>query len=217
MSNTDDFFHNEQQAASAIKTKIVVDYFIQWARIMANVVRKNPTPSLRYVDLFVGPGRFGEGGAPSTPLLIVEHAIKTADLCSWLTCLFNDVNPDHIEKLKRNIKALPGIEKLTNQPRVRVGEIDEKLVAAFAKSNQVPSFSFIDPFGYKGLSLNLVEALVGGWGSDMVLFFSYDSINRALMNKHVTKHVDALFGKKRADSCVPRPMKSRPHSSAKNL
>jgi three-Cys-motif partner protein len=198
VSNTDDFFHNEQTAASAIKTKIVVDYFIQWARIVANVVRKNPTPSLRYVDLFAGPGRFGDG-APSTPLLIVEHAIKTPDLCSWLTCHFNDVDPDHIEKLKKNIKALPSIEKLTNQPRVRVGEIDEKLVAAFAKRNQAPSFSFIDPFGYKGLSLKLVEALVGGWGSDIVLFFSYDSINRALTNKHVTEHVDALFGKKRAD------------------
>ena len=119
MSNTDEFFHNEQTAASAIKTKIVVDYFIQWARIMANVVRKNPTPRLRYVDLFAGPGRFGESGAPSTPLLIVEHAIKTADLRSWLTCFFNDVDADHIEKLKLNIKALPGIEKLTNQPRLR--------------------------------------------------------------------------------------------------
>ena len=199
LSNTDNFFHTGQTVASAIKTKIVVDYFIQWARIIANVVRKNPTPRLRYVDLFAGPGRFGEDGAPSTPLLIVEHAIKTADLRSWLTCFFNDVDPDHIETLKKNIKALPGIEKLTNQPRLRVGEIDEKLVAAFAKSNQVPSFSFIDPFGYKGLSLTLVEALVGGWGSDMVLFFSYDSINRALTNKHVTKYVDALFGKRRAD------------------
>jgi three-Cys-motif partner protein len=185
--------------ASAIKTKIVVEYFIQWARIMANVVRRNPTPRLRYVDLFAGPGRFAEDGAPSTPLLVVEHAIKTPDLCSWLTCLFNDVDPDHIDKLKKNIKALPGIENLTNQPRLRVGEIDEKLVAAFSKSNQVPSFSFIDPFGYKGLSLKLVEALVGGWGSDMVLFFSYDSVNRALTNKHVTEHVDALFGKERAD------------------
>ena len=43
LSNSDDFFHNQQTAASAIKTKIVVDYFIQWARIMANVVRKTNT------------------------------------------------------------------------------------------------------------------------------------------------------------------------------
>ena len=77
--------------------------------------------------------------------------------------------------------------------------MDEKLVAIFAKSNNVPSFSFIDPFGYSGLTLSLVQALVSGFGSDMVLFFSFDSINRALSNDLVKEHVDALFGPTRAE------------------
>jgi hypothetical protein len=63
----------------------------------------------------------------------------------------------------------------------------------------VPAFSFIDPFGYSGLTLRLVEALVSGFGSDMVLFFSFDSINRALSNPVVKEHVDALFGRERAE------------------
>ena len=33
----------------------------------------------------------------------------------------------------------------------------------------------------------------------MVLFFSFNSINRALTNPKVAKHVDALFGKEKAD------------------
>ena len=45
----------------------------------------------------------------------------------------------------------------------------------------VPAFSFIDPFGYKGVTLELLEALMKGWGSDMALFFPFDRINAALM------------------------------------
>ncbi len=77
--------------------------------------------------------------------------------------------------------------------------MDENLVDIFAKSNNVPSFSFIDPFGYTGLTLPLVKALVSGFGSDMVLFFSFDSINRAVSNDLVKEHMDALFGHKRAE------------------
>src|SRR6185295_345518 len=83
--------------------------------------------------------------------------------------------------------------------QIRTGEVDDELVEHFASINMVPAFSFIDPFGYKGVTLELLEALMKGWGSDMVLFFPFDRINAALMNPKVAKHVDGLFGKPRAD------------------
>ena len=194
---TDQFFTTPQRAATAIKTKIVVEYFVNWARIMASVMKNEANPRLRYVDLFAGPGLID--GVKSTPLLIVEHIISKAELCEWLGCLFNDERRDYIETLRQNLEALAGYEKIKRKPRLRAGPVDAELVAMFAKSNSVPSFSFIDPFGYSGLSLRLVEALVRGFGSDLVLFFSFDSINRALSNPKVKDQVGALFGEKRAD------------------
>jgi three-Cys-motif partner protein len=192
----DRFFNTPQRAATAIKTTIVVEYFKSWSRIMASVVKNEPNPRLRYVDLFAGPGKID--GVKSTPLFIMEHVISQPRLCEWLGALLNDERADFIETLRKNLQELPGYEKLKRKPTLRVGPVDAKLVAMFAKSNNVPAFSFIDPFGYSGLSLSLVEALVSGFGSDMVLFFSFDSINRALSNPKMTDQVDVLFGARRA-------------------
>jgi three-Cys-motif partner protein len=138
-------------------------------------------------------------GVKSTPLLIIEHVISSPNLCECVGALLNDEDASYIEELRRNLEELPGYEKLKRKPRLRTGSVDEELVAIFAKSNNVPSFSFVDPFGYSGLTLSLVQALVSGFGSDMVLFFSFDSINRALSNDLVREHVNALFGPKRAE------------------
>lgn len=197
MAKNDDFFES-QRSASLVKTRIVVEYFKPWARIMANQVRNNNKPRLAYVDLYSGPGKY-EDGTSSTPLQILEHAIITPDLCEMLVTLFNDSDQEHADALVKNIRALPGIEKLRTKPQIRLGEVDDDLVAMFKKLNLVPTFSFIDPFGYKGLTLELVDALLRSFGCDMVLFFSFNSINRSLTNKFVKKHIDALFGPKKAE------------------
>ncbi len=198
MRRTDKFFDTPQRHASAIKTRIVVEYFKQWASILYGVVKTNNPPRLRYVDLFAGTGKID--GVKSTPLLVMEHVISKPELSACVGALLNDLDPDHINQLRENLKELPGYDTLKLPPRLRTGPVDEELVEIFASSNNVPSFSFIDPFGYAGLSLPLVRALVSGFGSDMVLFFSFDAINRAVSNDLVREHMDALFGPKRAES-----------------
>jgi three-Cys-motif partner protein len=191
-------FFEAQKEASRIKSAIVVKYFQAWARVMVPQVRSKANPRLLYLDLFCGPGKY-EDGSQSTPLLILAHAIATAELRDMIVALFNDADAERTEELGKHIDALPGIEKLKHKPRIRTAEVNVELVAELANVNMVPAFSFIDPFGYKGLSLELVDVLMKGWGSDMVLFFPFSRINAALTNKKVAHHVDALFGPKRAE------------------
>lgn len=191
-------FFDDQKAQSRVKSDIVVKYFKAWAAIMARQVKDEKNPRLVYIDLFCGPGKY-EDGTVSTPLLILEHVIATPDLRDKVIAVFNDADTDRTSELDKNIRALPGIETLKHEIQIRTGDVDEELTALFAGINMVPAFSFIDPFGYKGVTLELLEALMKGWGSDMVLFFPFDRINAALTNPKVMKHVDALFGKERAD------------------
>jgi three-Cys-motif partner protein len=191
-------FFEDQKAQSRVKSTIIVKYFKAWAAIMSRQVQGEKNPRLAYIDLFCGPGKY-EDGAVSTPLLVLEHVIATPDLRDKVIAVFNDADTDRTSELDKNIRALPGIETLKHKFEIRMGDVDDDLVAEFASINMVPSFSFIDPFGYKGVTLELLEALMKGWGSDMVLFFPFDRINAALTNPKVTKHVDALFGKERAD------------------
>ncbi len=115
--STENFFTTPQRLTSAVKTRIVVDYFKRWASILWGVVKTNNQPRLRYVDLFAGPGKIDN--VKSTPLLIMEHVISKAELAGCVGALLNDLYPDHIKQLEENLKELPGYESLKLPPRTR--------------------------------------------------------------------------------------------------
>jgi len=64
----------------------------------------------------------------------------------------------------------------------------------------IPTFLFVDPWGYKGLSLALINSVLKDWGCDCIFFFNYNRINMGLSNESVREHMNALFGERRADS-----------------
>lgn len=66
--------------------------------------------------------------------------------------------------------------------------------------NLVPTLFFVDPWGYKGLSLRLVNSVLKDWGCDCIFFFNYNRINMGLRNPMVREHMNSLFGEKMADS-----------------
>ena len=111
-------FYQEQSQESRVKSIIVAKYFRQWTRVMLGVERKGGgggRPSLAYIDLFSGPGRYEDGKA-STPLIILRTAIQDEKLAAHLQTFFNDRNPGFCSQLQANIAALPGIAKLRFQP-----------------------------------------------------------------------------------------------------
>ena len=58
-----------------------------------------------YMDLFCGPGRYGDDN-PSAPLLIVKEVLSSRDLTSKMEMIFNDQDRDSIVALKSEIDAL---------------------------------------------------------------------------------------------------------------
>ncbi len=192
-------FFEEQSGQSLIKAEIVTNYFSVWAKvIISSQIRLNRENRVAYIDLFAGPGRY-RNGALSTPLMILQRAINDADLCERLVAIFNDKDDENSESLRKGIEGLPGIEKLKHRPQVYCGEVGEDIVQTFERQKLVPTFLFVDPFGYKGLSLRLVNSVVKHWGCDCVFFFNYNRISMGLGNREVEEHMNSLFGKERAD------------------
>jgi three-Cys-motif partner protein len=199
-----DHFFEEQEEQSQIKAEIVTKYFLVWANIIvATQKRYKRENQIAYIDLFAGPGRYRDGSL-STPMMILENAIKSPDLCERLVAIFNDKDQAKSDSLRQAIAALPGIEKLKHQPRVWTGEVGDNLVQSFATKRLPPSFLFVDPFGYKGLSLRLVNSVLKDWGCDCVFFFNYNRISMGLSNEDVQTHMEALFGAERAASLRQR-------------
>lgn len=197
---TDNAFFEVSREQSRVKTAIVTKYFDAWARVMIGA-RKEHWPvsdeRIAYVDLFAGPGRYADGTG-STPILVLEKAIADPELRRVLVTLFNDKDEANTRALKRAIEDLPGIDCLRYPPQVNTYEVGEDIARQFEQVHLVPTLFFVDPWGYRGLSLRLIGSVLKDWGCDCILFFNYNRINPGLGNALVRSHMDALFGQERA-------------------
>jgi len=192
-----DTFFEESREQSIIKSTIVHKYFWAWAKVVMPTARKGDG-KIAYIDLFSGPGRYKDG-TKSTPLLILEKAILDENMRKMLITIFNDRDSDNSRSLQNAIDNLPGIELLKFKPQVLNSEVGAEIEQTFRKMHLVPTLFFVDPWGYKGLSLGLINSVLRNWGCDCIFFFNYNRINMGLNNDFVRNHMDALFGKQRAD------------------
>ncbi|MBA3311997.1 MAG: three-Cys-motif partner protein TcmP [Planctomycetaceae bacterium] len=188
-------FFDEQTEQSAVKAAIVSKYFKAWSDVMIKAAKAD---KIAYVDLFAGPGRYGDDQM-STPLLILQQAIDNSELGSRLATFFNDADSDHASLLEAEIAAMKGIKELKYPPDVSTDEITTDIVDELDSVSFIPSLFFFDPWGYKGLSLRLINAVLKSWGCECIFFFNYNRINMGLPNEVVTDHMNALFGEERAD------------------
>ncbi len=194
----DSSFFDESRDNSLVKSEIVAKYFWAWAKVIIPTAKKWSN-KIAYIDLFSGPGRYKDG-SKSTPLLILERAIADPDMSQMLVTLFNDKDSDNTQSLQQAIESIPDISRLTHKPILLNKEVGEEIVQAIKQINKIPTLFFIDPWGYKGLSLALIGAVIKDWGCDCIFFFNYNRVNMGLPNSSVDKHMDSLFGQERANA-----------------
>lgn len=185
-------FFETPSEQSRIKIEIVVEYFKSWSNVIKNKWSKNIP--IGYVDLYSGPGIY-EDGTDSTPIRLVKYVMTQPDLLDRMVFLFNDGDEDNIIKLRKNINAIID-NKLVNRIKYTnhtVGINSE--LQLHIRSKDVPILSFIDPFGYKGITVDLIDKLIENNGSDCIFFFNYNRINMAFGNPYFDSHLEGIFGK----------------------
>ncbi|BFM38924.1 three-Cys-motif partner protein TcmP [Synechocystis sp. LKSZ1] len=197
---TGNSFFDEQKEQSLIKARIVEKYFWAWAKVIISTLKKKPVSEQRiaYIDFFAGPGRYKDG-SQSTPIKVLEAAISDPDMPNMLVSIFNDADAENVNSLQQAIDSIRGIETLKYPPQILNHEIGNNIVQTFQERKLVPTLFFVDPWGYKGLSLQLINSVVKDWGCDCIFFFNYNRINMGLSNDAVKEHMNALFGQIRAD------------------
>lgn len=192
---TNDFF-DEPLAQSQVKARIVAKYFSSWSQVMLNTPGRTKK-DIGFYDLFAGTGSY-EDGSKSTPLLILEKAVSNPELTQHLVTIFNDKDENHCARLQAAIESLPGINTLKYKPQISHFEIETEAANFFKSKLLIPSILFLDPWGYKGLSLELIGSVVKDWGCECIFFFNYRRVNAAFDNPLFSDHIDALFGAERA-------------------
>ena len=194
MSN--EAFFEESMEQSRVKAVIVAKYFWAWAKVIIPSAKMHEN-RIAYIDLFAGPGRYKDG-TKSTPLHILETAIQDADMRQMLVTFFNDKDRNNTDSLQAEINTLPEIQSLKYPPRVLTEDVGQEMVRKLEQLKLIPTLFFVDPWGYKGLSLKLINSVLKNWGCDCIFFFNYNRISMGLSNEFVKEHMDALFGEERA-------------------
>lgn len=192
MSTTTNFF-TSQSDKSRVKTLIVTDFFKTYFQIINNSVGKYSSEII-YVDLFCGPGMFDDG-QPSTPLALLNlvNDSRNDDIRNKLRIVFNDENSNSISKLKEIINNHEVVSKLKYPIEItskRAGEVNIKEYT----DKECPIFSFIDPWGYKDVSVTQTWELVKNRGSDSVLFFNSNRFIMDINKKSQACHLEPIFG-----------------------
>jgi hypothetical protein len=79
------------------------------------------------------------------------------------------------------------------RPEVYCEKVNDRITAMLAGAKLPPTLAFLDPFGYKGLTNRLIQAVLKDFGSDVIFFFNYNRVNAAIDNGCVEEHIEALF------------------------
>ena len=157
-------------------------------------------PHILYIDGFCGPGRYSHGEEGS-PLIAVKTAMGLRKRLgkSKITFLFIDEREDRIAHLESELENLDIPTNYEVCPIVNRFDdvLSEILDKAKGKSRRlVPTFAFIDPFGFKGVPFNLIQQLLQNRSTEVFINVMMDSVNRWL--EHPTdetrQHIVELFG-----------------------
>lgn len=190
----DNSFFDIPTEQSKVKARIVEKYFRAWADVIIGT--ENRVNKIGFVDFFAGPGKYADG-YKSTPLLVLEKAIENEKIRDRLVSVFNDAESGYAKNLEESIRLTQGIDTLKYYPIVRnlkLGEEEDVSAQVFDPFKSIPTLFFVDPWGYKGLSLELISSSLKNWGCDCIFFFNYNRINMGINNPLVEEYMEALFG-----------------------
>ena len=180
---------------TSAKHEILRRYLGAWFGIMGKF-----NPNIVFIDGFCGPGRY-ENGEIGSPIIALQTAIShdMRSNVNRVTFVFIDNEKTRIEYLK---KEIANIEIPSNfSVIIKENEFVDIIISILDELGKkhgvlIPSFVFIDPFGFKGIPFSVIERLLRNPSSEVFINVMVDAINRFLSHpeSQISKHIIDLFG-----------------------
>lgn len=191
------------------KHQVLRAYLDAWLPVMGQQAVKvargrSDPPRLLLVDGFAGPGRYetGEDGSPLIMLkALLEHPVLAKLQGVEFIYLFIEHDKRRIEYLEKEVKALdlpPNIK-----PDIQHGEFEttfgEIVDEIHGKEGQtlIPTFAFIDPFGYAATSMSLAGRFLEFSRCEALIFIPLTYLVRFVGREGQEKAMNSLFGSER--------------------
>ncbi|MCR3720160.1 three-Cys-motif partner protein [Prauserella flava] len=190
----------ELKPHTAAKHQLLTGYLKAWFPILS---RWNSR--LVFIDGFAGPGIY-KGDKPGSPVqaldVLLEHTHKDAMSSSEFIFMFNEAEKDRYDKLDTvvneyianhqpwpaNIKVKTGCDSFEYVAEGILKHLEEQ------KKNLAPTFAFVDPFGVKGLSMDLLSRLLSFDRCELFVYFDFNTVNRFAAAGNIDDRLAELFG-----------------------
>jgi three-Cys-motif partner protein len=190
------------------KHRVLRAYLDQWIPIMGQqALRVRPytigAPRLLLVDGFAGPGTYetGEDGSPLIMLkALLEHSVFPRLGGVKFLYLFIEHDRRRIDRLRSEVAKLP----LPTNVSVMIehGEFETTFGRLVDETTEhgarfVPTFAFIDPFGYSHASMSLAGRFLDFPRCEALIFLPLTPIARWVRRAGQERAMTSLFGSER--------------------
>ncbi|MBN2068912.1 MAG: three-Cys-motif partner protein TcmP [Opitutales bacterium] len=183
------------------KLEILRSYMLAWVPILA----RNSRVPLMYIDGFSGPGEYSNGvdGSPIVVSKAIHESLSNCldkVSCSKVICLFIEADK------RRYCSLLEKVNQLSDSSiscRCIYGKFEDKikelrLLYSSHIGGDSPLFVFVDPFGVKGIPLDVLKLCMEGKRSELLINLDVDGIARVYAANY-KQQLSQIFGD---DSCV---------------
>ncbi len=196
----------DQDDHTAAKHRVLRKYLDGWIAVMAQQTLNSQAyrigpPRLLLVDGFAGPGRYATG-EPGSPLLMLDALLTHTGRGRWdavqFIYLFIEHDSRRVDHLRHEIAGLGALP--TNVTvLIEPGEFEATFGRLLDETTShgkllVPTFAFIDPFGYSASSMSLTGKLLAFPRCEVLVFLPLSFVHRFVGREGQDAALTALFG-----------------------
>ncbi|GBG09530.1 hypothetical protein PAT3040_04180 [Paenibacillus agaridevorans] len=216
MSNATEFF-SELQKHSDAKLQILNSYVIPWMRKIVLGTKAFGGKCL-VIDGFAGQGVYDDG-SDGSPIILLKCAIDCYNQfieLGWappnIFLIFIEGSTENYKLLKKNVidtvnltdpkKFKDGAFFASDDyPTINIACFNDDFKDVLGKilkdvPSLIPSFCFIDPFGFSQTPFDLIKKYMKNRFAEIFLNFIYEETNRFIKhtNKSIQQHISDQFG-----------------------
>lgn len=177
-----------------VKHLLLQKYLKAWIPILSKYNSK-----IAYFDGFSGRGQYEDGnyGSPILAMQACEEISHFKDMNGTkYKCAFIEKDPDNFENLvkvvdynKGNFNSVDSVYYYNSDFETAINQILDNV-----NDKLIPSFFFIDPFGYSGVSFKTIKRIMSIPRTEIFFNFMTRDVGRFLSIDNQEKHFNNLFG-----------------------
>ena len=183
------------------KHEILKRYLQAWMVILS----QGRFPEILYIDGFAGPGAY-EGGEAGSPIIALDTALGfKPPLTAKIHFLFVEERDDRAAHLRQQValRTLPPNFSVVVEGGVTFETAFTNRYSGYVRNGRlIPTFAFIDPFGWTGAPFTLVKQILSHRSCEVFVNFMYEEINRFIGHPDQIANFNSFFGTNDWKRCV---------------